>query len=108
MVGKADGASVKLYIYGALYIASPTRCARPSVLQATSSEDYSNNLPLADTVDATSTAYRASSSRSSNDANTANVADANARAQSMAMPREFTMHSFDATGDAYSSEASNR
>jgi hypothetical protein len=68
---------------------------------------YSNNLPL-DTVDATSTAYLNSSSRSFSEASSHNVADENARAQSMATPRLFTMHSFEATGDAYSSIASTR
>ena len=71
--------------------------------------NYSKNLPLEqDTVDATATAYRASSSLSFNAASSHNVADENARAQSMATPREFTMHSFDATGDVYTSGASTR
>ena len=70
---------------------------------------HSNNLPEEQyTVDATSTAYLNSSSRSSNEASSHKVADANARAQSMATPREFTMHSFVETGDAYSSIASTR
>ena len=69
---------------------------------ALSTSYYSNNLPLE------ATAYLNSSSRSLSDASSHNVADANARAQSMATPREFTMHSFDATGDAYSSIASTR
>ena len=59
----------------------------------TKNNDYSNNLE--DTVDATSTAYRASSSLSFNAASSHNVADANARAQSMATPLELTRHSFE-------------
>ena len=69
---------------------------------------YSNNLPEEAIVDATSTAYLNSSSRSFSDASSDNVADENARAQSMATPRLFTRHSFEATGDAYSSIASTR
>ena len=88
-------------------------CSIPNFLRVHASgckvlELFHNLADEETTVDATSTAYLNSSSRSLSEASSHNVADANARAQSMATPREFTMHSFVETGDAYSSIASTR